>query len=104
MVVVATAYNSLPDQTKPSDPTLTASGMRLRPGLRVVAVSDDLFAQGLRFGTRVWIEGVTGEWRVADRMAPRWSRRIDLYLGDDLDAALRFGARRVRIRWEPPPR
>ncbi len=103
MVVVATAYNSLPDQTKESDPTLSASGIRLRPGLRVVAVSDDLFDQGLRFGTRVRIDGVPGVWRVADRMAPRWSRRIDIYMGDDLEAALRFGARRVRIRWEPPP-
>jgi len=58
---------------------------------------------GLRFGARVRIEGIDGEWSVADRMAPRWRRRIDVYLGDDAEAARRFGERRVRIRWEPPP-
>ena len=101
--VTATAYNSLPGQSAESDdPTLAASGTRLRPGMRVVAVSDDLFELGLRFGARVQIEGMAGEWRVADRMAPRWHRRIDVYFGDDVEAARRFGERRVRIRWKPP--
>jgi len=102
--VTATAYNSLPDQAaEATDPTRTASGVRLRPGMRVVAVSDDLYEMGLRFGARVRIEGIDGEWSVADRMAPRWRRRIDVYLGDDAEGARRFGERRVRIRWEPPP-
>jgi len=102
LVVIATAYNSLPEQTKAGDPTLTASGLRLRTGMHVVAVSDDLFVHGLGFGTRVWIEGVAGTWQVADRMAPRWTRRIDVYMGRDRAAARRFGARRVHIRWQPP--
>jgi len=101
--VTATAYNSLPSQSaEPGDPTRAASGIRLRPGMRVVAVSDDLFELGLRFGARLRIEGLEGEWSVADRMAPRWRRRIDVYLGNDLEAARRFGERRVRIRWKPP--
>jgi len=101
--VTATAYNSLPGQSaEPGDPTLAASGIRLRPGMRVVAVSDDLFELGLRFGTRLRIEGLDGEWSVADRMAARWHRRIDVYLGDDVEAARRFGERRVRIYWKPP--
>jgi 3D (Asp-Asp-Asp) domain-containing protein len=99
-VVTATAYNSLPDQTS-GDPTLTASGERLRPGLRALAVSDDLFERGLGFGTRVEIEGVPGEWTVLDRMHGRWRKKIDLYMGRDRDAALAFGERRVRIRWRP---
>jgi 3D (Asp-Asp-Asp) domain-containing protein len=36
-------------------------------------------------------------------MAPRWRQRIDVYMGDDRTAAERFGERRVRIRWRPPP-
>jgi len=100
--VTATAYNSLADQTGPGDPRVTASGTTLRPGMRVLAVSDDLYEMGLRFGARVSIEGVPGEWVVEDRMAPRWKRRIDVYMGDDRPAAERFGERRVRIRWQAP--
>jgi 3D (Asp-Asp-Asp) domain-containing protein len=100
MEVVATAYNSLPDQTD-RNPTLSASGTALRPGLRVVAVSRDLLASGLGFGTRVRIEGLPGVWQVADCMAPRWRRRIDIYMGDSRTAAQRFGKRRLWIYWEP---
>jgi 3D (Asp-Asp-Asp) domain-containing protein len=98
--VTATAYNAHPSQTD-GDLTVTASGERLRPGLRALAVSDDLFEAGLGFGTRVEIEGMPGEWVVMDRMHPRWRGKIDVYLGDDLEAAKRFGKKRVRIRWRP---
>jgi 3D (Asp-Asp-Asp) domain-containing protein len=97
--VDATAFNSLEGQTD-AEPHLTASGERLRPGLRALAVSADLEEAGLTFGTRVEIEGY-GEWVVLDRMAPRWRRTIDLYLGDDAAAAQRFGRRSVTIRWSP---
>ncbi len=98
--VTASAYNSLPDQTE-GDPAITASGERLRPGMRALAVSDDLFDAGLGFGTLVEIEGVPGEWVVLDRMASHWRRKIDLYMGRDRERALAFGKRRVRIRWRP---
>ena len=99
--VTATAYNSHPSQTE-GDPTETASGERLQPGVRALAVSDDLFEGGLGFGARVEIEGLPGEWVVMDRMHSRWRRKIDVYLGNDLEAAKRFGNKRVRIRWRPP--
>jgi 3D (Asp-Asp-Asp) domain-containing protein len=99
--VEAHAYNSLPEQTD-GDPALTASGARLRPGMRAIAVSEDLLAMGLGYGTRVTIEGLPGEWTVLDRMGPRHRRAIDVYLGEDREQALRFGERRVRIRWSPP--
>jgi len=100
-VVTATAYNSSPDQTE-GDPFLTASGQRLAPGMRALAVSGDLFEAGLGFGTRVRIEGVAGEWTVLDRMPAGRRRSIDLYFGIDEAAALRFGRKRVRIDWRPP--
>jgi 3D (Asp-Asp-Asp) domain-containing protein len=97
--VSATAFNSVAEQTD-GQPRLMASGAPLRPGLRALAVSRDLEQAGLVFGTRVEIDGY-GEWVVLDRMAARWRRKIDLYMGADEAAAERFGERRVTIRWRP---
>lgn len=99
VVVDATAYNSLPEQTG-DDPDLSASGHRLEPGMRAIAVSPDLVPLGLVHGRKVRIDGLPGEWVVRDRMPERWKRRIDIYLGDDLSAARAFGRRRVRIHWQ----
>src|SRR5262245_31259000 len=71
--VDASAYNSLPAQTDET-PRLTASGVLLKPGMQVIAVSPDLLDMGLSYGTVVEIEGLAGEWRVVDRMANRWRR------------------------------
>ncbi len=99
--VTATAYNSHADQTD-AQPALSASGERLRPGMRAIAVSPDLAAAGLDFGTRVEIEGLAGEWIVLDRMPAKWRRKIDVYMGDDEAAARHFGERELRIRWRAP--
>lgn len=97
LVVTAHAYTSRADETD-AQPALSASGERLRPGMRALAVSPDLLAMGLAYGTRVEVEG-HGTWVVLDRMGDRHRRAIDLYMGLDRDAALAFGKRRVRIRW-----
>jgi len=99
VVVDATAYNSLPEQTG-EDPTLSASGHRLAPGMKAIAVSPDLVPLGLVHGRKVRIDGLKGEWVVRDRMPARWKRRIDVYMGEDLAAARAFGRRRVRITWQ----
>ena len=99
VVVDATAYNSLPEQTG-EDTTLSASGHRLAPGMRAIAVSPDLVPLGLVHGRKVRIEGLHGEWVVRDRMPARWKRRIDVYMGEDVEAARAFGRRRVRIHWQ----
>jgi 3D (Asp-Asp-Asp) domain-containing protein len=101
LVVSATAFNSVAAQTD-AQPLLTASGERLRPGLRALAVSRDLEQAGLDFGTTVEIDGY-GEWVVLDRMAARWRRKVDLYMGHDEAAARRFGKRSVTIRWRAKP-
>jgi len=100
LVVQASAYNSLRGQTS-GDPTLAAWGDTLVPGMKVIAVSRDLIELGLTRGTRVRIEGLPGEFRVLDKMGRRWKRRIDIYMGEDVDAALAFGVREVRIHWRP---
>ena len=99
LVVSATAYNSLPEQTQ-GDPTVGAWGDRLRPGDRVIAVSPDLVELGLDRGTRVEIEGLRGSYRVLDRTHSRLERTIDIYMGTDVDRARAWGRRQVRITWK----
>ena len=98
LVVTATAYNSVPGQTS-DDPTLTAWGDRLEPGMKAIAVSRDLVELGLTHGVEVEIEGLPGSYTVRDKMAQRWKRKIDLYMGEDVEAARRWGRRQVTIRW-----
>lgn len=98
LVVHATAYNSVPDQTA-GHPNVGAWGDELEPGMRAIAVSRDLIALGLRRGTEVEIEGLPGTWQVLDKMGKRWRRRIDVYMGEDVRAARRWGVRKVRIHW-----
>lgn len=96
--VTATAYNSLPGQTA-GNPSVGAWGDRLKPGVKAIAVSRDLLAMGLEPGTEVVIEGLPGRFKVLDKMHRRWERKIDIYMGNDRDAALEWGKRRVVIRW-----
>jgi 3D (Asp-Asp-Asp) domain-containing protein len=102
--VTATAYNSTPAQTD-ATPTHGAWGDDLdaavEPGVRVLAVSQDLLARGLRRGQRVKIHGLKGEWVVLDKMPRRWTRRVDLYMQKDVRAARKWGRRRVKISWTP---
>jgi 3D (Asp-Asp-Asp) domain-containing protein len=101
LAVKASAYNSVRSQAD-STPTVTAFGVRLRPGMRTIAVSRDLEALGLKRGTVVRIDELPGEWRVADRMGKRWTRTIDLYFGLDVRAAREWGRRNVTVRWDHP--
>ena len=102
-VVMASAYNSVPEQTD-SDPWVAAWGDRLAPGMKVIAVSRDLLDEGLTRGTRVRIEGLPGEYVVLDKMASRWENKIDIYMAEDVRAARRWGLREVRIEWRDPRR
>jgi 3D (Asp-Asp-Asp) domain-containing protein len=103
LVVTATAYNAVPAQTD-GHPEIAAWGDRLRPGMRAIAVSPDLLALGLVRNSRVRIEGLSGEYRVLDKMPRRWKRRIDIFMGRDIGAARSWGKRLVRIEWAPPAR
>ena len=98
--VRASAYNSLPQQTD-GDPTLTAWGDRLVPGMKAIAVSRDLLELGLSHGVEVEIDGLPGRYVVRDKMAKRWTGKIDIYMGEDVGAARRWGVRTVTIRWQP---
>jgi 3D (Asp-Asp-Asp) domain-containing protein len=100
LIVTASAYNSVPGQTN-HHPNVAAWGDRLEPGMKAIAVSPDLLDAGLARGSRVRIDGLPGEYVVLDRMPDRWEKHIDIYMGDDVPAALHWGVRDVRIHWVP---
>lgn len=96
--VTATAYNSLAYQTS-SQPTLTAFGDSLKPGMKCIAVSRDLLSQGLKHNTLVTIEGLEGIYLVKDKMNRRWQNRIDIYMDNDVKAAKEWGRKMVTIKY-----
>ena len=98
LTVKVTAFNSTRAQTD-DRPNETACGDHIAPGDRIVAVSRDLKAAGLECGEEIRIEGLDGSWRVADSMAARHEQRIDIYMGDDVKAARRWGVKEREIHW-----
>lgn len=96
--VTATAYNSVSWQTW-GDPTLTAFGDTLKPGMKAVAVSRDLLDSGLVHGSKLKIDGLPGVYVVRDKMHWRWKRKIDIYMGTNQDSARAWGRRKVNITW-----
>jgi len=75
--VTATAYTSHSKQTD-STPFLAAWNNRLRPGMKIIAVSRDLLTRyGMKNGTKVRIAGLRGYYRVRDKMNKRYRKRID---------------------------
>ncbi len=98
LMVTVTAYNSVVEQTD-ADPHIAAWGDHIAPGMPIVAVSRDLIPKGLDRNTRVRIHGLPGEFVVLDKMNKRYANRIDIYMGEDIDAAREFGRRQARIYW-----
>ncbi len=97
--VTATAYSSHKQQTD-STPFLAAWNNRLRPGMKIIAVSRDMLTKyGMRNGTKVRIAGLPGYYRVRDKMNKRYKKRIDVYMGVNRRKGLRWGWRSVVIYW-----
>lgn len=97
--VTATAYTSHVDQTDDT-PFVGAWNNRLIPGMRAIAVSRDLLAlYGIKNRMKVRIDGLPGFYTVLDKMNKRYKKRIDIYMGTDIQKALRWGRRSVMIYW-----
>ncbi len=94
--VTSTAYSSHVNQTD-STPWIAAWGDRLKDGMKIIAVSNDLLKMGLRRGSRVRIHGIEGSFTVLDKMNRRWKKRIDIYTGGDLQAARAWGMQSHKI-------
>lgn len=101
MLVTVTAYNSTRAQTDAS-PFVGAWGDRLAPGTKAVAVSPDLVEEGLTRGTEVRIQGLEGRYVVLDRTHGRFRRRVDVYMGLDVERAREFGVQKRFIWWGGP--
>lgn len=102
LFVTASAYNSLRYQTA-GDPNVGAWGDTLAPGMKVIAVSRDLQRKGLDYNTPVKIEGMEGIYLVKDRMHFRWKNKIDIYMGEDLQKAKKWGRKRLKIYYLVEP-
>jgi len=88
-IVTVTAYHHCPGSRG-----ITASGKRVKTG--IIAVSRDLERNlNLDFGSRVLLHGM-GVFEVQDRMAPRWQKKVDIYM-DTQQKARRFGLRRYVV-------
>lgn len=101
--VTATAYNSLSYQTN-NNPSITAFGDSLKPGLNYIAVSRDLLKLGLKHNTPIRIEGFDNIYYVKDKMHARWKNRIDIYMGVDVKAAKEWGRKKIYIEYGIPKR
>lgn len=97
--VVATAYNSVENQTNKNNPNLTAWGDLLEPGERAIAVSRDLIKMGLSYNDEVKIEGLPDIYIVKDKMNKRWTKKIDIYMGLNEKAAKNWGKQTVIIKF-----
>lgn len=90
LTVVATAYNSLPEQTD-STPFITANGSTVHPGT--------LAANFLPFGAYVSFPELYGDriFMVEDRMAQRYGYgRVDLWM-EEYAEAREFGVKRLKM-------
>lgn len=91
--IVATAYSSTPDQTD-DDPCTTANGYNVCSNGR----EDVIAANFLPFGTRVRFPDTFGSrvFVVQDRMHPRFSNRVDIWM-KTRSAAKNFGVKHLRM-------
>ena len=99
-IVPASAYNSVYWQTKKNNPSVAAWGDTLKPGMKVIAVSRDLIDSGLTHNTKVFIKELNDTFLVKDKMNRRWTKKIDLYMGKDIQKAREFGKKKLTIQWE----
>jgi len=103
MEVTANAYTLRPQETKDYAPGVAAWGDKLEPGMKAIAVSRDLIDEGLDHETEVRIEGLEGTYVVRDKMAQRWQKKIDIFMGNDVERARAWGKRSVTIQWRQAP-
>jgi len=88
-IVSVTAYHHCPGSKG-----ITSSGRRVAVGM--IALSRDLERNlNMEFGDRVLLHGM-GVFEFQDRMAPRWNKKVDIYL-DNQCKAMDFGVKRYVV-------
>lgn len=91
---IVTAYNSVPEQTDGS-PCISADGSNI---CELLEYGEVTCAASLPFGSVLWIDGL-GTCTVHDRLAQKYSGRIDLYFGgaEHVQDARRFGKQELLV-------
>lgn len=96
--VTASAYNSVEAQTTSRNPSIAAWGDTLKAGMKAIAISRDFLEENiLSHNSEVKIEGLEGTYIVKDKMNKRWTRKIDIYMGLDEEAARKWGLKEVEV-------
>ena len=93
----STAYNSRASQTTAENPAIAAWGDTLKPGIHAVAISRDLLDSGLRHNSIIYIDGFDEPFLVKDKMNKRWTKKMDIYMGLNVDSARSWGKRPIEI-------
>lgn len=96
--VEVSAYNSVSSQTV-GNPNIGAWGDTLSYRQKSIAVSRDLIEMGLVHNSKVMIEGLPGVYLVKDKMAARWKKRVDIYMGDKVEKAKKWGVKKLSIAY-----
>ena len=91
--VTASAYNSLAYQTS-SNPSITAFGDSLKPGMKYIAVSRDLLKIGLKHNTPIKIEGFDSIYLVKDKMNARWEKTHRYLYGNGCKSGKKLGQKK----------
>lgn len=96
--VIASAYNSVRSQTN-GKPSLAAWGDTLVPGMKCIAISQDLLQLGIDHNTPIKIEGLKGIFLVKDKMNQRYTKKIDIYMDKDIEKAEEWGIKKLTIQY-----
>ena len=97
--VSVSAYNSVSWQTGAGGANISAWGDTLKPCLNAIAVSRDLIKLGLDHNSKVKIEGFDSIFLVKDKMHYRWRNKIDIYMGEEISKARKFGSKKLNIAY-----
>ncbi|WBL24093.1 3D domain-containing protein [Zunongwangia sp. HGR-M22] len=100
--VTVSAFNSVQYQTAGSNPNLAAWGDTLKPGMNAVAISRDLIGLGINHNDEIKIAGLDSIFVVKDKMHYRWKKRVDIYMGNDIERAKNFGKKKLEIYYKKP--
>ena len=95
--VTVSAFNSVRYQTAGNNPSLAAWGDTLKPGMNAVAISRDLMDLGLGHNDEIKIQGFDSIFLIKDKMHYRWRKRVDIYMGKDIQKARNFGRKKLEI-------
>ncbi|UAB83341.1 3D domain-containing protein [Zunongwangia sp. SCSIO 43204] len=95
--VTVSAFNSVRYQTAGNNPNVAAWGDTLKPGMNAVAISRDLMDLGLGHNDKIKIQGFDSIFTIKDKMHYRWRKRVDIFMGKDIQKAKNFGRKKLEI-------